>query len=488
MSTTFLEERREFSIQPENNTAQQQLLDFLENLHPSLTEIIVKEPMTGDLDFQILKECNFTNVTSLQFAPGNITSIRNLPDHITQLICPRNLLVELEDLPPRIIVLEVNENGIKHMNFRKYTALKILNISQNLFIDIRNVPSSLEKLYCSNNRIKILDLDGVENLTTLHCENNMMIVVQHFPDTITDLRMDNNPNIETNRNHDSGENVTKSDIDVNNALNLYFYLKAKYEKIRNTHKRNIYIKGLKNGIGKRKLLNQINTFRHKCINCKNPGSPEGTIFKVTDRTYTAICGANNPCSLNIRIFAGVFSDLYYYLTMFQDLVEESKSNMIQHKLDSLFNYIKEEDSIARFKEIMEVYNGDNEIVRDIKEHYNNIYNNKEREEKIAEKKYEIESAKSKINEWLDEYRSTGNQEILTTAMEFYANELLPEIQNLRFLVNEINEVNILESSNKKGNLEGKRILFQLQNQLSKIDYTFGEDAKVEKFIENYHLH
>jgi len=488
MSSTFLEERREFSIQPENNTAQQQLLDLLENLHPSLTEIIVKEAMTGDLDFQILKECNFTNVTSLQFAPGNITSIRNVPDHITELICPRNLLVELEDLPPRITVLEVNENGIKHMNFRKYTALKVLNISQNLFIDIRNLPTSLEKLYCSNNRIKILDLDGVENLTTLHCENNMMIVVQHFPDTITDLRMENNPNIETNRNDDIGENDTKSDIDVNDALYKYFTLKGKYEKLRNINKRDIYKKGLKNGIGKRKILNQINTCRHICINCKNPGSPEGTIFKVTDRTYTAICGADHPCSLNIRIFAGVFSDLYYFLTTFQASVEESKSNMIQHKLDSLFNYVKEADSIARFKEIMDVYNGDNEIVRDIREDYNNIYNNKEREEKITEKRYEIESAKSKINEWLDEYRSTGNREVLTTAMEFYANELLPEVRNLRFLVNEINEVNILKSSNKKGYLEEKRLLFQLKNQLSKIDYTFGEDPKVEKFIQNYYLH
>jgi len=486
MSTTFLEERREFSIQPENNTAQQQLLDFLENLHPSLTEIIVKEPMTGDLDFQILKECNFTNVTSLQFAPGNITSMRNIPDHITQLICPRNLLVELEDLPPRITVLEVNENGIKHMNFRKYTALKVLNISQNLFIDIRNLPSSLEKLYCSNNRIKILDLDGIENLTTLHCENNMMIVVEHFPDTITDLRMENNPNIETNREYDdSGESVNKTEkhADVNEALNKYFKLKTKYENERLITKRNIYRKGIGYGIGKRKLLNQINSLRHKCINCKNPGSPEGTIFKVTDRTYTAICGANNPCSLNIRIFAGIFSDLYLYLRKFQESVEESKSNMIQHKLDSLFNYVKEADSIARFKEIMEDYNGDNEVVRDITIDYNNIYNNKEREEKITEKKYEIESAKSKINEWLEEYGETGNREILTTAMEFYVNNLLPEIQNLRFLLNEINEVNILESSNKKGLFEGKRILFQAQNQLSKMDYTFSEEAKVEKFIE-----
>jgi hypothetical protein len=484
MSTTFLEERREFSIQPENNTAQQQLLDFLENLHPSLTEIVVKEPMTGDLDFQILKECNFTNVSSLQFAPGNITSIRNIPDHITQLICPRNLLVELEDLPPRITVLEVNENGIKYMNFRKYTALKILNISQNLFIDIRNLPSSLEKLYCSNNRIKILDLDGVENLSTLHCENNMMIVVQHFPDTITDLRMENNPNIETNRDDDHRESVnpTEKHLDVDEALNKYFKLKAKYEKDRLQKKRDTYIKGMGYGVGKRKLLNQINSLRHKCINCKNLGSPEGTIFKVTDRTYTAICGADNPCSLNIRIFAGVFSDLYYYYRTLQNSIEYSKSEMIQHKLDSIFNYVKEEDSIKRFKEIMADYNGDNEILREIKEDYNNIYNNKEREEKITEKKYEIESSKSKVKEWLEKYSKTGNREVLTTAMEFYVNELLPEIRNLRFLLNEINEMNILENTNKGGRLEGKRILFQEQNQLSKIDYTFGEPAKVEKFM------
>jgi hypothetical protein len=37
--------------------------------------------------------------------------------------------------------------------------------------------------------------------------------------------MENNPNIETNRNDDIGENVTKSDIDVNDALYKYFTLK-----------------------------------------------------------------------------------------------------------------------------------------------------------------------------------------------------------------------------------------------------------------------
>jgi len=479
--STFLEERREFSIQSENNSAQQQLLDFLENLHPSLTEIVIKDPMTGDLDFQILKECNFTNVTSIQLPPGNITSIRNIPDTITELICPQNLLIDLEDLPPKIVVLELNENGIKHLNFRKLTSLKMLNVSQNLFSDIRNLPSTLEKLYCSNNRIKILDLEGIDNLKTLYCENNAMLVINHFPDTITDLKMENNPTVETNRETETSEDNTTM-IDVKESLNKYFKLKAKYEKERLQKKRDLYHKGIEKGFGRRKIVNQIQGLRHKCINCRNPGNPEGTIFKIDKRTYTAVCGAQHPCALNIRIFAGIYSDLYYYLTSFHDSVEELKSSTIQHKLDSLFNYVDEKSSIQRFKEIMEEYTQENEILKDIKYEYNHIYNNEERMEKIMEKQLHIEMLKSEINEWLNEYANTGNRTVLTTAIQSYVDELSTEIRNLQYLKNEINEVNILETSNTKNFLEGHRILFQKSNQILKMDYTFGEPAKVEKFI------
>jgi len=469
--SSFLEEKRQVALDPTNNTAQEQLLGILEGLHPAITELIFPESMTGDIDFHILKECNFTNITSIQFKEGNITSIRNLPDIITELICPKNLLIGLEDLPRNLVILDIRENGIKHLEFRNLTSLRYLNISSNFFSDIRNLPASLEKLYCNNNQIKTLDLEGIENLQTLYCENNTMISIENFPDTITDLRMENNPNLKTVREND--EEPENQPQNITEALNKFFKLKTKYEKGRLQRKRDIYKMAKDQGLGKKAIDNRLRSLKIKCVNCGNPGSPEGTIFKIEDRKYTAVCGAEHPCNLNIRIFAGIFSDLYIFLTGFKDIIEESKSETIQQKLDSLFNYTTEQESIHRFKKIMKEYSEDNTVFKELQEKYEEIYENKERSDKIIEKQQYIEELKARINDWTKEYGVSGNHSILNHAMESYSNDLLPEIRNLRYLLNEINEVDVLDD---------KRILFQKQNQLTKIDYTFNDPPKVEKFI------
>ena len=115
--SSFIQEHRQNTIE-ENNTAQESLLDFLENLHPSLTEIVFKEPLNGDLDFAILKECNFTNITSIKCLPGNITSVTNLPEKITEFVCPQNLLIELDGLPKSLTILEIPDNGLKSLDFK----------------------------------------------------------------------------------------------------------------------------------------------------------------------------------------------------------------------------------------------------------------------------------------------------------------------------------------------------------------------------------
>ena len=477
--STFLEEKREVAQDPTNNTAQEQLLDFLETLHPAITELIFPEPLTGELDFHILKECNFTNVTAIRIPEGNITSIRNLPDFITEFSCPKNLLIELEDLPPSLILLDIRDNGLKRLDFRKLDSLRTLNISNNAFVDIRNLPPSLEHLYCNNNNISTLDLEGVDNLQTLHCENNSMIVINHFPDTITDLKMEHNPNIQTiqegeeGHNNERGENQEKPE-NIQDALKKFFKLKSKFETTRLQRKRDLYKSAKENGLGKKAIKNRLATIKTTCVNCGKPGNPEGTIFSIENRTYTAVCGSQNPCNLNIRIFAGIFSDLYYYLKTFKETVEESKSAIIQQKLDSIFNYTDEKTSIKAFKEIMDEYTTDNTILKDIMDSYNDIYENEERRKKIQEKQYEIDELKSRIKDWLSQYSETGNRETLTTAMESYTRDLLPEIRNLQYSKNEINEVEVKED---------KRILFQRENQLSKMDYTFNEPANIERFTE-----
>jgi len=466
---SFIEERRQ-NILEEKNTGQQDVLDILENLHPAITELVFKEPLSGDIDFAILKECNFTNITAIKFVPGNVTSIRNLPETITEFSCPNNLLIDLEDLPSSIVVLDIPENGLKSLDFNELSHLVSLNINKNRFVSLRGLPATLESLYCNNNKIKELDLEGVESLKTLHCENNDMLLITHYPSSISDLQMDNNPNLEYQQEDQS---ETNQSIEVTEAIKRFYELKNKYEKERIEKKKEIF----KKSATKKGARRIIQSLRHKCINCGVPGEPEGTIFSIKDRNFTAVCGAKNKCNLNIKIFAGYFSNLYYYYKLFSEVVEDRKSRIIKQKLDALLNYENETVSVQLFKKYMKEYSDDNIILKELTHTYNDIYSNEERSDKINEKHREMDEINAKIQKLFMEYKKTENREFLNEAIRTHIDELLPTARSLGYLMFELCEMEVLEEGKEKTN-----ILVQKPNRIQKMDYTFNEPAKVVKFI------
>ena len=466
---SFIEERRQ-NILEEKNTGQQDVLDILENLHPAITELVFKEPLSGDIDFAILKECNFTNITSIKFVPGNVTSISNLPETITELACPNNLLIDLEDLPSSIIILDIPENGLKSLYFKGLSHLVSLNINKNRFVTLRGLPASLEALYCNNNKIKELDLEGIDNLKTLHCENNDMLIITHYPSSISDLKMDNNPNVEY---EEKESNETNQSIEVTEAIQRFFELKSKYEKERFEKRKGIF----KKTATKKGARRIIQTLRHKCINCGIPGEPEGTIFSIKDRNFTALCGAKNKCNLNIKIFAGFFSNLHDYYQLFKEDVEEKKSQIIKQKLDALFKYENEVVSLQLFKKYMKEYTDDNILLKEITHAYNDIYSNEERSDKIDEKHREMDEIQSKMDKLLMEYKKTENRELLNEAIRTHIDELLPVSRSLGYLMFELCEMEVIEQAKEK-----IHILIQKPNRIQKMDYTFSEPAKVVKFV------
>jgi len=470
---SFIEERRQ-NILEEKNTAQQDVLDYLENLHPAITELVFKEPLSGSIDFSILSTCNFTNITSIKFVPGNITSIINLPNTITELSCPNNLLVDLDDFSNSgghsLVVLEIPENGITHLDFKSLKNLKSLNITKNNFTTLRDLPFSLEILFCNNNKIKELDLEGVENLKTLHCENNPMLVISHYNYTITDLKMDNDSNLEYEETTNHAE--MNPSVEVNNAIRYFFQLKNEYEKKRFQQRKTVYSKAT----SKKNAKKIIQNLKYKCIHCGQPGTPEGTIFSIKDRIFTAFCGATNKCNLNIKIFAGYFSNLYAYYKLFKEELEHNKSEIIKQKLDTLFNYVDEKKSVELFKKEMKEYSDNNILLKEISQSYHNIYHNEEINEKIMEQRREIDSINSKIEKLLKEYNSSNNRLYLNEAIHTHIDELLPTTRNLRYLIFELCEMEFV----KQGK-EEIHVLIQKPNKIQKMDYTFNEPAKVIQY-------
>jgi hypothetical protein len=203
------------------------------------------------------------------------------------------------------------------------------------------------------------------------------------------------------------------------------------------------------------------------------GRPVGSLFFKKNNRYMATCGdTQNPCKLDIQLFAGKVIPLSYILYIFKEDVEKMKDSIIQQKLDTLFNYISEEKSVELFKKELDAYNADSKSFKELLDRYNELYDSPHKREQIQKKSGEIFTLTEKIQSLLDEYKKTENREILKTAMMMQIKELGPEIRNLRVLNNEVTEVHA----------DGERYqLYQYPSAISKFDYVFGEPPRIIKF-------
>jgi hypothetical protein len=257
------------------------------------------------------------------------------------------------------------------------------------------------------------------------------------------------------------------------ALDYYFKIKNDYERKLREAKHKIYQKENNKKITKKKIL-ELNI---PCIHCKRP---VGTIFSNTKYNLIAICGdKQNPCILNIEIFKGFMTNINYLLNLYKEDIDFLKDSIIKQKLDTLFDYINEAQTAQTFKKGLDAYNGDSVIYKEVLEKYNSLYENQYKMDLIADKNGQIFRLIEKSRGFLDEYKKTQNPEFLKMAIELNIKEIVPEIQNLRTLKNEVMEVNVETDKD-----ENQKIftLFTYPVLLSKIDYNNGEPQRVVKFV------
>jgi len=114
----------------------------------------------------------------------------------------------------------------------------------------------------------------------------------------------------------------------------------------------------------------------QCVKC---GRGVGTIFAKKNNRLTAICGdTKNPCRLDIQIFTGEYTPIQYLLYEMKDEIEDFKEAIIRQKLDTLFNYIDETESVERFKKEIEGFNELNHLYKELNDKNNELYHNRDK--------------------------------------------------------------------------------------------------------------
>lgn len=474
----IIREQRADVIQT-RNAAQSRLRYILETQNKASTQLILKEPLAGDLDFSILPEFGMSNVTEIRIGSGEITNIIGLPTSLQTFFCEFNLLTELENLPPKLRVLEIPHNYLVSIDVSKLGQLETLNLSDNKITELKNLPGSITELACDGNELAKLDLQNVPNLKKLNISNNKITLVENMPEGIFEFKMENTPTIEfrassvgevlatTMKTNEDADAATQSRT-YDDSLREYFRLKTKYENKVYAARKKVFERAPNKRTGKLAVA----AVKPQCIKC---GRPVGSLFFREKNRYVASCGDTQaPCSLNIQLFAGRILPLSYMLYLFKEDTEDMKDTIIRQKLDTLFNYISEDRSVELFKKELEAYTQNSKEFKALLDLYTDLYESEHKREQINKKNGEIFVLNEKIQALLAEYEKTENREVLMTAMVMQVKELGPEVRNLRILENEVTEVGV-------GDKEGEYRLCQYPIALSKLDYSFGEPPRIIKF-------
>jgi hypothetical protein len=372
------------------------------------------------------------------------------------------------------VYLDCDDNYISSIDLTKTPFLQELHCENNKIVEFGVLPKSLVNLYCGQNKLKHIDLKDMKELRILHISNNPLVIIENLPDTIHEFLSENN-SIPVGRDDDDagdGKGDIERKINYDDALTRYFKLKTKYEEDVLDKKRAAY----QRGVNRKDRATRVAAVRPKCIHCKRP---VGSIFATDVNGYTAICGdTNKPCKLDIKLSRGNFEMDEIILNTFRDSMNDTKDRIIKLKMDTLFNYVSEAASGKIFTRKIDEYNKDSKIYKDELDKHNELYNNPHTQELIKTKTETIHELNRSIRGMLSEYATTDNKNILTTVIETYKNDLLPEVENLRRLKYDIMEMNHII-------VEGRppvSVLFQSEVAMSKREYVYGEKPSVLKFV------
>lgn len=473
----MINENREHII-INDNTAQVVFNNFIDSLAKPIHKIIIDEPLSGDIDLNILIEINKGIPSEIIFSKGNITNIFNIPDGIITLKCSENMIISFNKLPISLKTLECDNNYIESINISNLINLETLNISHNNIIQLNEIPNSIVNLICTHNHIRTLDLNGLINLKVLNVSNNIITVIDNFQDNIVDFQMHNTPNIEFRNsnidlNYNDREHNRIQKLNYKKALHDFFKLKKKYEDKLHELKLKAYEKAPTNKMAKRAIL----AVKAPCINCKQN---VGTIFEIKFDKYTAICGGkgDQKCDLDIHINTGDFVRYNEGIQLFDDATYNASVNIIQNKMNNIFGFTDDYTAKYEYKHNLEEYSVNNRIYKDMISAHNDLFNNINKDHKITENNIDIFNLTEQNNILFKNFNEKHDKSYITNIIN-NNEEIAKHARNIRNLRHEIMELNYDNGSHTN-------FLFQYPVLFDKLEINLqGTSPEVVKFNFGY---
>ena len=277
---------------------------------------------------------------------------------------------------------------------------------------------------------------------------------------------------------------------VYDAMNDYYRLKSSYEnRIEDMKKKIKAPKEITNKITGTTIKtektieekrNEIRLMKPKCIYCNKP---VGTVFKNTDELLIAKCGATEakgdiePCKLNIEIKKGKIGNSKTYYYEFLEEKRKVEKNIINLKLDLLFKYSTEEETLEKFEKELEDYEYYTNSINFSSEEIGKNENKTEYKPKIIELNSQIVNAIEFIKETIREYKKQNDSQLLVEIINKYTDKLLPNIKELRAIEHDYYNI-------EKDELTGEFNLIKTKVSVSNFEIIMeNDDPEIIYFVQ-----
>ena len=425
-------------------------------------------PLDGSIDLFPLKD---RGVEEIHFVDGNISQLENVPRGVKKIIINGN---KLEHIPHMndLVHLEANDNHLTDVDLKDMSKLVSLYLNNNKIRRIQNFPASLKILYISGNKLNNLDLNGADSCTTVNCQDNstleQIISGKQFSDPYFKLEKDPHTRIIINNSMSGG---AKPSMDVKSAVENYYKLKKQYED----HKKKVIEKIKNKEISKQKKIKEIRNAQFKCVNCNKDG---GTIFKKDDNYLKAICGnKTDPCKLNIKILSSM-SLSANDIRETEAEINTAKQNIIKLKMDTLFGYITEEESIKLFEKNVEIIKKNNILENTLSnQSFFDIQNETKKINSIKKKMDTVYAELANIRELMNEYSATKNNRLLKdiASKQKDISDILTVVRSIQYPIHEVIQETVYNRVDEEGNFidESKAPKITL-NVLKQYPYGFDD--------------
>lgn len=412
--------------------------------------LVIRIPLQGELDLGFLNNRGLGGAggapLEIHFQEeGKITHLKNVPNSIQILECPNQELKSIDPLPDALVRLNITNNQIESLDLGKTQKLKYLYANKNRLHTVSNIPPSLEEIHVLQNpNLTLLDLEDPslisKSLKILETDPHVILKNVEYESLQHSMENDQEGGGPKKKKEDSTSQKKKPTIKYQDALNKYFEYKKLYEKSVAKFK-----------LGQEKETKKKQDKMPKCIRCKQP---VGMTFKKDGNFYIAKCGQAKTynCDFKIELNTGESSFLIQDLNDLNEEIQRNQTTLTKIKMDNLFGYEKDQDTMKRFKKQIQDFNDNNEFMEILLEKYREIFNeNVEKQHQIEKLEKEFVEQKMKYQEFLEAYQKDPlNRTLLDDAMEFYTTKIRPTRLSLQKLIYPTMEMNILPPRKEYG--------------------------------------